>query len=168
MGSHWVLTLLYLKNVLYWPEDGRLRSKHVAIMWPECIYNITVLIHGCVLTEYNTLYKFVTTQRDGLCQIVHQSLCLWQLLVIQRRSHGTVGTQSLCTILWLHGAESFFRKWQILSWSRRSSCFMEPVGSQPCIQKARHFSLSWILYLIYFTWNIILKHFSKFSSTEKI
>jgi len=22
----------YLKNVLYWPEDDRLRSKHVAIM----------------------------------------------------------------------------------------------------------------------------------------
>ena len=25
-------TLLYLKNVLFWPEDDRLRSKHVAIM----------------------------------------------------------------------------------------------------------------------------------------
>jgi len=25
-------TLLYLKNVLYWPEDDRLRSKHVAVM----------------------------------------------------------------------------------------------------------------------------------------
>ena len=57
MGSHWVLILLYLKNVPYWPEDDRLRSKHVAIMWPECIYNITVLIYCCVLTEYNTLYK---------------------------------------------------------------------------------------------------------------
>jgi len=32
-----VLTLLYLKNVLYGPEDDRLRSKHVAVMWPECI-----------------------------------------------------------------------------------------------------------------------------------
>jgi len=31
-------TLLYLKNVLYWPEDDRLRSKHVAVMWPDCIY----------------------------------------------------------------------------------------------------------------------------------
>jgi len=39
------------------PEDDRLRSKHVAIMWPECIYNITVLIYSCVLTECNTLYK---------------------------------------------------------------------------------------------------------------
>jgi len=29
---------------------------------------ITVLIY-CVLTVYNTLNKFVTTQRDGLCQI---------------------------------------------------------------------------------------------------
>ena len=25
-------TLLYLKNVLYWPEGGRLRSKHVVVM----------------------------------------------------------------------------------------------------------------------------------------
>jgi len=32
------------------------------------VYNITVLKHRCVLTEYNTLYKFVTTQRDDLCQ----------------------------------------------------------------------------------------------------
>ena len=38
------------------------------IMWPECIYIITVLIYNCVLTEYNALYKFITTQRDGLCQ----------------------------------------------------------------------------------------------------
>jgi len=35
-----------------------------------CIYNITVLIYSCVLTEYKTLYKFVTTQWDGLCQIL--------------------------------------------------------------------------------------------------
>jgi len=26
------VTLLYLKNVVYWPEDDRLRSKHVAVM----------------------------------------------------------------------------------------------------------------------------------------
>jgi len=57
MGSHWVLTLLYLKNIPYWPEDDRLRSKHVAIIWPECICNIAVLIYNCVLTECNTLYK---------------------------------------------------------------------------------------------------------------
>jgi hypothetical protein len=68
MGSHWVLTLLYLKNVPCWPEDDRLGSKRVAIMWPDCIYNITVLIYFYVLAEYNTLYKFVTTQRDGLCK----------------------------------------------------------------------------------------------------
>jgi len=66
MGSHWVFALLYFKNVLYWPEDDRLRSKHVAITWPDSIYNITVLIYCCV---YNTLYKFVNVQRDGLCQI---------------------------------------------------------------------------------------------------
>ena len=59
MGSHWLLTLLYRnnKNVLYWPEDDRLRSKYVAVIWPDCIHNITVLIYCCVLTEYNTLYK---------------------------------------------------------------------------------------------------------------
>ena len=55
-------TLLYLKSVLYWPEDDRLRSKHVAIMWPDCIYYITVMIYCCVLTVYNTLYTFVNTQ----------------------------------------------------------------------------------------------------------
>ena len=32
------------------------------------MYNITALIYSCVATEYNTLYKFVTTQRDDLCQ----------------------------------------------------------------------------------------------------
>jgi len=26
------VTLLYLKNVLYWPEDDSLRSKHVAVV----------------------------------------------------------------------------------------------------------------------------------------
>jgi hypothetical protein len=51
-------TLLYLKNVLYWPEDDRLRSKHVAVTWPDCIvYFITVMIYCCVLKVYNTLYK---------------------------------------------------------------------------------------------------------------
>ena len=62
--SHWVLTVLYLKNVLCWPEDDRLRSKHVAIMWPECIYYITVLIYCCVLAEYNTLYKCIGIDRQ--------------------------------------------------------------------------------------------------------
>jgi len=61
-------TLLYLKNILYWPEDDRLRSKHVAAMSPDCIYFITVLIYCCVLTVYNILYKFVNTQQDGFCQ----------------------------------------------------------------------------------------------------
>ena len=28
------------------------------------------MIYSCVLTECNTLYKFVTTQRDDLCQII--------------------------------------------------------------------------------------------------
>ena len=38
-------TLLYLKNVIYWPEHDRLRSKHVAVMWPDCIYFITVMMY---------------------------------------------------------------------------------------------------------------------------
>ena len=42
-------------------EDDCLWSKHVAIMWPECMYNITVLTHSCVSTEYNTLYKSVVS-----------------------------------------------------------------------------------------------------------
>ena len=32
-----------------------------------------MLIYICVLTEYITLYNFVTTQRDGLCQMQHVS-----------------------------------------------------------------------------------------------
>ena len=48
-----------------WP----FRSKHVTVMWPDCIYNITALIYCCVLTVYNTLYKFVTAQLDDLYQI---------------------------------------------------------------------------------------------------
>jgi len=73
MGSYWVLILLYLKNILYWPEDDRLRSKHVAVMWPDSTYYITLLKYCCVLTVHNTLYKFVTIQWDGLCQIVQFS-----------------------------------------------------------------------------------------------
>jgi len=61
-------TLLYLKNVLYWPEYDRSRSRHVAIMWPGCIYFITIMIYFCVLTVYNTIYKFDNAQRDGFCQ----------------------------------------------------------------------------------------------------
>jgi hypothetical protein len=53
-------TLLYLNNILHWPEDDRLRSKHVAIICPNCIYCITVLIYCCVLTVYNTLYKYLS------------------------------------------------------------------------------------------------------------
>ena len=65
MGSHWVLFLLYLNIVLNWPEDGRLRPKHVAK------YNLIVIIASCldvccVLKVHNILYKFDNTQRDGL------------------------------------------------------------------------------------------------------
>jgi len=56
MGSHWVLFLLYLNIVLSWPEDGRLRPKHVAK------YNLIAIIASylsicCVLTVHNILYK---------------------------------------------------------------------------------------------------------------
>jgi len=45
-----------LNVVLSWPEDGRLRPKHVAK------YNLTVIIASCldvcrVLTAHNILYK---------------------------------------------------------------------------------------------------------------
>jgi len=36
---------------------------------------ITILIYYCVLTVCNTLYKFVTTQRNGLCKI-----CVFQFI----------------------------------------------------------------------------------------
>jgi len=42
-----LLTVLYLKNVLSWPEYDRLRSKHVAIMWPECMYVYIYIIYDC-------------------------------------------------------------------------------------------------------------------------
>ena len=56
MGSHRVLFLLCLNIVLNWPEDGRLRPKHVAK------YNPIVIIASCfdvccVLTVRNILYK---------------------------------------------------------------------------------------------------------------
>ena len=38
-------------------------SKHVAVMWPDCIYNITVLIYCCVLTEYNTYTNLLLHNR---------------------------------------------------------------------------------------------------------
>jgi len=49
--------LLYLNIALNWPEDGRLRPKHVAK------YNLIVIIASClnvccVLTVQNILYKF--------------------------------------------------------------------------------------------------------------
>ena len=48
---------MYLNIVLSWPEDGRLRPKHVAK------YNLLVIIASCldvccVLTVRNILYKF--------------------------------------------------------------------------------------------------------------
>jgi len=47
---------LFLRHVLHWPEDDRLRSKYVAVMWPDCIYYIIVLMYCTVLTVYNILY----------------------------------------------------------------------------------------------------------------
>ena len=46
---------------MFRPEDDRLRSKHVAVIWSNCVYCIAVLIYCCVLTVYNTLYKRVFT-----------------------------------------------------------------------------------------------------------
>jgi len=83
-------------NVLYWPEDDRLRSKNVAIMWPECIYNITVLIYSYVLTEYNTLYRFVTTQREGLCQMTS-----WLVIGYSWRTSIAPYTDRPCSHEWM-------------------------------------------------------------------
>ena len=61
IGSHRVLFLLYLSIVLNWPEDGRLRPKHVAK------YNLIVITASCldvccVLTVHNMLHKSDNTQ----------------------------------------------------------------------------------------------------------
>jgi len=57
MGSHWVLLLLYLNIVLSWPEDGRLRPKHVTKY--NLIVIMCILFDVCyVLTVHNILYKF--------------------------------------------------------------------------------------------------------------
>ena len=60
-----MLFLLYLDIVLNWPEDGRLRPKHVAK------YNLILIIAsclgvGCVLLVHKILYIFDNTQRDDL------------------------------------------------------------------------------------------------------
>jgi len=52
---------------LSWPEDGRLRPKHVA-KYDLHVITASCLEVYCVLTVYNILYKFDNTQRDGLCQ----------------------------------------------------------------------------------------------------
>ena len=70
MRSHLPLFLHYLNIVLNWPEDGRLRPKHVAK------YNLIVIIASCldvccVLTVHNILYKFDNTQRGGTSQTLN-------------------------------------------------------------------------------------------------
>ena len=91
MGSHWVLLYCTSKNVLQWPEDDCLWSKYVNIMWPDCIYYITVLIYCCVLMVYNTLYRIViksdyikisiqSSQVPDLQWILKWELRLWYML----------------------------------------------------------------------------------------
>jgi hypothetical protein len=63
IGSNWVQVLLYLNIVLSWPEDGRLRPKHVAR------YNVIVIIASCLM--YVVYWRCIihytnNTQRDGL------------------------------------------------------------------------------------------------------
>jgi len=53
---------LYISTVILYTH-----SCHIMANYGN-IYYITVLIYSCVLTEYNTIYKFVTTQRDDFCQ----------------------------------------------------------------------------------------------------
>jgi len=77
-------TLLYLKIVLYWPEDDRLRSKHVAVMLPNFIYYITVLIYCCVLTIYNTSYKSALLHCiPALKTATFQNLEVYRLMELQ-------------------------------------------------------------------------------------
>jgi len=64
IAYHFYCTLILFLN---WPEDGRLRPKHVAK------YNLILIIASCldvccVLTVHNILYKFDNTQWDGLSQ----------------------------------------------------------------------------------------------------
>ena len=63
---HHVSNELYLKNVLYWPEDELLRSKHVVVMWPDCVYFITVIVYRCALTVCNTLVILRVPRGVGL------------------------------------------------------------------------------------------------------
>jgi len=65
MGSYWVLTLLHLKQILYWPDDDHLTVETCCnnVTWVY-VYHCTDYI--CVSTEYNTLFKTATTQLDGL------------------------------------------------------------------------------------------------------
>jgi hypothetical protein len=70
MGSHWVLSLLYLNIVLSWPEDGWLRPKHIAR------YNLIVIIASCldvccVLTVHNILYIFDTHNGTASLKVVY-------------------------------------------------------------------------------------------------
>ena len=61
-----VSTQQYISTVIQYARSGHIiatcfdckRSKHVAVMWPKCIYFITVMIYCCVLTVYNTIHKF--------------------------------------------------------------------------------------------------------------
>jgi len=71
---------LYLNIVLEWPDDGRLRPKHVAK------YNLTVIIASCldiscVLTVRNVLYEFDNIQRGGLSQKKMKFLTFLHILV---------------------------------------------------------------------------------------
>ena len=59
MGPLLVVTLFYLKNILYWPDDDRLTVETCChnVPWVYIYIYITVLIYSCVLTEYITLYN---------------------------------------------------------------------------------------------------------------
>ena len=73
---------MYLNIVLNWPEDGRLRPKHVAK------YNLIVIIASpldvcCVWTVHNMLYKFNNIQGDGLSQILSKiEICVFIVSIL--------------------------------------------------------------------------------------
>jgi len=69
-------------------------------MWPDYLYYITVLIYCCVLTVYNTLrvYKFVNTERDGLCQTEVKDCLDGRIILISILREGVI---ALLGFIWL-------------------------------------------------------------------
>jgi len=84
------------------------------------------------LTFLGSITLIISGKEDKLCS---SSLCNFLQLHI---TSSLLGPRDLISTLfshYLHGAVSFLRSWQSLSWSRNSSPFMEHEGSRPCSQE---------------------------------